>query len=315
VSTNSDPLQDALTRLGSASFSEAIRFHAPLGSLTTYRVGGGADALVEIATVAQAVELAEIVSDTGVATLVIGRGSNLLVADSGFRGVAVILGSVFAEIEVTNTRVVAGGAAKLPVVARTSVNSGLTGFEWAVGVPGSVGGAVRMNAGGHGSDMSDSLVSVRIVDLGAGEVRDLDAGSLQLGYRRSSVSESQIVMAAELELDPGSVDEGLHKLAEIVQWRRTNQPGGQNAGSVFANPPGHSAGRLIEEAGAKGLRVGSAHVSEKHANFIQADEGGSADDIVELMGRVAEMVSHTHGVDLQIETRLVGFADCSNGSD
>jgi len=304
VSTNSDPLQDALTRLGSASFSEAIRFHAPLGSLTTYRVGGGADALVEIATVAQAVELAEIVSDTGVATLVIGRGSNLLVADSGFRGVAVILGSVFAEIEVTNTRVVAGGAAKLPVVARTSVNSGLTGFEWAVGVPGSVGGAVRMNAGGHGSDMSDSLVSVRIVDLGAGEVRDL-----------ASVSESQIVMAAELELDPGSVDEGLHKLAEIVQWRRTNQPGGQNAGSVFANPPGHSAGRLIEEAGAKGLRVGSAHVSEKHANFIQADEGGSADDIVELMGRVAEMVSHTHGVDLQIETRLVGFADCSNGSD
>jgi len=313
VSEGHDPLREAIDRLRSTSFSASIDFDAPIGALTTYRVGGHADALVVLDTVAQVVELAEIVSDTGLSTLVIGRGSNLLVADNGFRGVVVILGSGFAGIEITATRVIAGAAAKLPVLARATVNAALSGFEWAVGVPGSVGGAVRMNAGGHGAEIRDSLRSVKVVDLATGKVGDLDHGSLQLGYRCSSITQSQVVVEAEFGFTPGSVDDGLAKMAEIVQWRRCNQPGGQNAGSVFTNPPGCSAGRLIEEAGAKGLRVGTAHVSEKHANFIQADEGGSAADIIELMGRVAEMVLRTHGVELQVETKLVGFADQPTG--
>ncbi len=299
--------------MGSASFSARVGLDAPIGPLTTYRVGGSAAVLVELATVAEAGELAEIVATTGVPTLVIGRGSNLLVSDRGFAGVAVVLGPGFAQIEVSGTRVIAGGAARLPVVARTTVDAGLTGFEWAVGVPGSVGGAVRMNAGGHGAEIRDCLVSAGVVDLGSAVTHEFDPESLRFGYRTSSVTTSQLVLEATFELEPGRADEGRRRMAEIVQWRRSNQPGGQNAGSVFANPPGHSAGRLIDEAGAKGLRIGSARVSPKHANFIQADEGGSADDIFELMGRVAGMVLAAHGIELHAETRLVGFDRRSPG--
>lgn len=307
MSDHRDPVREAIRRVVSASFSTRVGLDVAIGPLTTYRVGGIAAVLVELATGAEAAELAEIVAATGVPTLVIGHGSNLLVSDHGFAGVAVMLGPGFARIEVSGIRVITGGSAKLPVVARTTVDAGLSGFEWAVGVPGSVGGAIRMNAGGHGAEIRDSLVSVKVVDLGSGISRELAAESLRLGYRSSSITTSQLVLEAVFELERGRVDQGRRRMAEIVRWRRTNQPGGHNAGSVFANPPGHSAGRLIEEAGAKGLRVGSARVSTKHANFIQADDGGSADDIFELMCRVAGMVLETHGIELQAETRLVGF--------
>jgi UDP-N-acetylmuramate dehydrogenase len=203
----------------------------------------------------------------------------------------------------------AGGAALLPVVARRTVRAGLTGFEWAVGVPGSIGGAVRMNAGGHGSDMAASLVEARLVDLATGDDRRVPAADLALGYRRSAVGASQVVVEATLALAPGDRAAGERTLSEIVSWRRTHQPGGQNAGSVFTNPPGDSAGRLIDLAGCKGLRVGTASVSTKHANFFQADAGGSADDVVTLMGEVRRRVLAETGVDLHAETRLVGFPD------
>ena len=202
----------------------------------------------------------------------------------------------------------AGGAARLPVVARTSVQHGLTGFEWAVGVPGSIGGAVRMNAGGHGAEIVDALLDADVLDLRTGGRRTRPAAELQLGYRRSAIADGDLVLAARFALAPGDVEEGGARLAEIVQWRRHNQPGGQNAGSVFTNPDGDSAGRLIDTAGAKGLRIGTAEVSPKHANFIQADEGGSADDVVALMAEVRRRVRAAHGVSLHAETRLVGFA-------
>ncbi len=301
--------RETIRRLGAASFAAAVGLDAPLGALTTYRVGGTADVLVTIDSADALVELAEIVSDTGAETLVVGRGSNLLVADSGFHGVAVVLGEPFASIDVDGTRVVAGGAAKLPLVARTSVNEGLTGFEWAVGVPGSVGGAIRMNAGGHGSEVRDTLVSAEVVDLTRGSVSIRRAETLELSYRSSSLQPSDVVTSATFQLAAGDPEIGRSRIAEIVQWRRANQPGGQNAGSVFTNPGGDSAGRLIETAGLKGLRIGSAEISEKHANFIQADEGGSASDILDLMHEVRSRVLQTHGVDLHAETRLVGFGD------
>jgi len=208
---------------------------------------------------------------------------------------------------VDGTVVRAGAAASLPVTARRTAAAGLTGFEWAVGVPGSIGGAVRMNAGGHGSDMAASLVRVRVVDLAAGEDGVVNASDLALGYRTSSVRPSQVVVWAELRLAVGDPATSQAEITEIVRWRREHQPGGANAGSVFTNPPDDSAGRLIDAAGCKGLRIGSAEVSPKHANFIQADEGGSADDVWALMREVRARVLAHSGIDLHAETRTVGF--------
>ena len=197
------------------------------------------------------------------------------------------------------------------MVARRSAKAGLTGFEWAVGVPGSIGGAVRMNAGGHGSDMAATLRTIRVVDLANGEdgavPATLAATDLDLGYRRSAVRPTQVVVEAELALVSGDAAQAEAEIAAIVRWRRENQPGGTNAGSVFTNPEGDSAGRLIDAAGAKGLRVGTAAVSDKHANFIQADAGGRADDVLALMREVAARVEATSGVRLHPETRLVGL--------
>jgi UDP-N-acetylmuramate dehydrogenase len=280
----------------------------PLGPLTTYRVGGAAALFVEASSLDDLYRVAGAVAATALPTLVVGKGSNLLVADAGFPGVALVLGSGFAELAVDGTRVEAGGAVALPVAARRTVRAGLTGFEWAVGVPGSIGGAVRMNAGGHGSDMAASLLEARVVDLTDPQSDTVvPAAQLDLRYRRSAVAPSHVVVAATLGLAPGDRAAGKREIAEIVAWRRANQPGGQNAGSVFTNPPDDSAGRLIDAAGCKGLRLGSAEVSTKHANFFQADAGGSADDVRALMEVVRRRVREHSGIDLHPETRMVGF--------
>jgi UDP-N-acetylmuramate dehydrogenase len=290
-----------------AELGDLVRRDVPLGPLTTYRVGGPAALLVEAQGEADLRRIAAAVAATGVPVLVVGKGSNLLVADAGFPGLAVVLGEGLAEITVAGTTVRAGGATPLPVLARRTVAAGLTGLEWAVGVPGSVGGGVRMNAGGHGSDVAATLVRVRVLDLATGEDGVVTAGDLALGYRCSAVTPDQVVVWAEFTLAPGDEEAGQAELAEIVRWRREHQPGGQNAGSVFTNPPGDSAGRLVDVAGAKGLRRGSAHVSTKHANFIQADAGGSADDVAALIAEVQARVLAATGVRLEPELRLVGF--------
>jgi UDP-N-acetylmuramate dehydrogenase len=279
----------------------------PLGPLTTYRVGGPAALLARVEDEAALARVAEAVAATGIDVLVVGKGSNLLVADVGFPGLAVVLGDAFAGVDVAGTTVRAGGAAALPVVARRTVAAGLAGFEWAVGVPGSVGGGVRMNAGGHGSDLAASLLRVRLVDLRSGEDGTVPADALALGYRRSAVAPHQVVVWAELGLVEGDAEAGADLLGEIVAWRRANQPGGANAGSVFANPDEDAAARLIDQAGGKGRRHGTAAVSTKHANFIQADEGGRADDVLALMEEVHDLVLRETGVSLRPETRLVGF--------
>ena len=278
-----------------------------IGPLTTYRVGGPAALLTEIDTEDDLRAVAAAVAESAVPVLLIGRGSNLLVADAGFPGLAVTLGGVFAELELAATRVRAGSAVSLPVLARRTAAAGLTGLEWAVGVPGSVGGAVRMNAGGHGSDISETVVSARLVDLSTGDDREVAKDDLALGYRTSAVRSHDVVASATFALGEGDKGESEAQIAEIVRWRRENQPGGSNAGSVFTNPPGDSAGRLIDAAGLKGHRVGSAHVSPKHANFFQADEGGSADDVLALIEEVQRLVEERMGVRLEPELRLVGF--------
>jgi len=286
-----------------------------IGALTTYRVGGRAALFARLEGEDDLRAVARAVAETGIPVLVVGKGSNLLVTDRGFPGLAVVLGDAFAQVQIDGTAVRAGGAASLPVVARRTVAAGLTGFEWAVGVPGSIGGAVRMNAGGHGSDMAATLDRVRVLDLRTGHDEEVSPAALELRYRSSNLGAHQLVVAAAIHLAPGDRTASEATLAEIVRWRRENQPGGPNAGSVFTNPDGSSAGQLIDGAGLKGLRVGSASVSTKHANFIQADEGGLADDVHALMAEVRTRVFVASGVVLEPETRMVGFAPFADPRD
>ncbi|KAA0234375.1 MAG: UDP-N-acetylenolpyruvoylglucosamine reductase [Acidimicrobiales bacterium] len=285
----------------------ALRRDVDIAAMTTYRVGGAAAGFLEVADEDELARIVDFLVSEPIAVLLIGNGSNLLVADAGFAGLALHLSEAFGEVVIDGTVVRAGAAAPLPVVARRTALAGLTGFEWAVGVPGTVGGAVRMNAGGHGSDIARCLLRVRVVDLHSGEDEVVPASGLDLRYRHSNLRSEQLVVCADLGLRNGDPSQSLEAIAGIVKWRRENQPGGQNAGSVFANPEGDSAGRLIDAAGCKGLRIGSAEVSPKHANFFQADEGGSADDIYRLMSEVRRRVLEQTGTSLEAETRLVGF--------
>ncbi len=299
---------DDVMRTLSPTFGDRVVVDAALGELTTYRVGGRAAIRVRAESTDELEVLGKLISDSGAHYAVIGRGSNLLVADEGFDGIVITLGDGLASIEIAGTTVRSGGAAPLPVVARRTAAAGLTGFEWAVGVPGSIGGAVRMNAGGHGSDMAESLVGIRVVDLATGDRGLLSSAELELGFRSSTLGRSLVVTEVELALSVGDRAVAEAEISDIVRWRRENQPGGANAGSVFVNPRPDSAGRLVDEAGAKGKRLGSAEVSTKHANFIQVDEGGSANDVAALMTEVrAQVLEHT-GVDLHAETHFLGFA-------
>lgn len=299
-------LHRAATDLGSLG-----RVEEPLAPLTTYRVGGAAAIFVAPTSLAELHEVAAVVARYELAVLVVGRGSNLLVADSGFRGVALSLAEWADGIEINGVTVRSGSAVALPVLARRTAAAGLTGFEWAVGVPGSIGGAVRMNAGGHGSDMATCLKRVEVFDLGAMRCGWRPAETLGLRFRGSGLGDHDVVLTAELTLAAGDVERSEREIADIVRWRRENQPGGQNAGSVFVNPiPGKlSAGELIDRLGLRGLRVGGAFVSDKHANFIQAGEGACAADVKAVIDDVRERVARATGFDLRSEVRLVGFAE------
>ena len=285
----------------------------PLGPLTTYRLGGPAALLVKPATIADLVLVAEAREVSGLPVLVVGRGSNMLIADDGFPGIAVWVPALVADLEVPagpeSSVVRAGGGMALPVVARRLAGASLRGFEWAVGVPGSIGGAVRMNAGGHGSDMAACLVEADIFNLATGTSANHPVDALGLRFRASDLTDEQIVVTATLRVAPGDRDAAEAELAEIVRWRRENQPGGQNAGSVFVNPiPGEvSAGMLIDQLGLRGFTIGSASVSDKHANFIQGSDGGSADDVRAVMEHVRARVAAETGFNLRSEVRLVGF--------
>ena len=286
---------------------ENISTGVPLSRFSTYRVGGPAALLIKVEDTSVFSPLVKALKKFHLPILLIGNGSNVLISDDGFEGAVLKLGESFETIEIEGEVVKAGAAVKLPVLARETVKFGLSGFEWAVGVPGTVGGAVRMNAGGHGSDIASSLLEVTTINLLTGVSSNVPAKALDFSYRYSCIKNTDFVLDAKFELIQGDKDESKRFLNEIVRWRRDNQPGGQNSGSVFTNPEGDSAGRLIEAAGLKGTRIGSAHISEKHANFIQVDEDGSAEDVRKLMSLVVEKVEAFHSITLIPETVLVGF--------
>jgi UDP-N-acetylmuramate dehydrogenase len=239
----------------------------------------------------------------------VGNGSNLLVADGEHDVLGVHLVGEFEELTTREQEDVvvvdAGAGMHLPVAARRLAKSGVVGFEWAVGVPGSFGGAAVMNAGGHGSDLNESLVSVTVWHDGT--TRTWSPELLDYGYRTSSLRKDDVVTAVRLHLRPGDAEASQERIREIVRWRREHQPGGANAGSAFRNPEGDFAGRLIEEAGCKGLRIGTAVVSEKHANFIIADPDGRGNDVYELLTTIQARVKEHSGVELVSEHRFLGF--------
>lgn len=308
-----DDVAAALT----SSLGDRVTRDGPIADLTTYRLGGPAGVLVRVVDDAALRAVASVVARERPPVLVIGRGSNLLVADRGFAGLAIVLGGRFEELAVSTVPgavgVRAGAATPLPVVARRSAATGLTGLEFLVGIPGSVGGAVRMNAGGHGRETAEVLTSATVVDLSVAgaPARKLDADALAFGYRTSALGPYDLVTGADLRGALDDIAAAEARVAEVVRWRREHQPGGANAGSVFRNPPGDSAGRLIDAAGLKGLRVGGAIVSPKHANFFQAEPGATADDVHRLVRTVRARVADAEGVLLEPELRMIGFDDAA----
>jgi UDP-N-acetylmuramate dehydrogenase len=301
-------------------FDSRAKRNVDLSQFTTYKVGGSASLHMMVSSIDDLYLVSAVLAEVELPILVIGRGSNVLISDSGFKGLAITMSGLADYVDLPNRDedpgvepiALFGGSVALPVAARQSVARGLTGFEWGVGVPGSVGGAVRMNAGGHGSDMASSLTSVRMFHLRKGREAHVNAVDLGLRFRGSALDDHHVVLSATVDLEWSKSPEASEaELQEVVRWRRENQPGGQNAGSVFVNPePGKvSAGAVIDELGMRGMRVGSAQVSEKHANFIQADVGGSAQDVVTLMAEVRRRVRDERGYVLRSEIRLVGFED------
>ena len=294
---------------------------APLGARTTYRVGGTAALCVEVGSFEDLSHVAHVIAaHTPDNVLVVGNGSNMLVADSGFDGLAVVLDRVGPDdIQIDSDGVVtASGHVSLPQMARQSVAAHRCGLEWAVGVPGTVGGAVRMNAGGHGSDMATSVIDAFVVDIVSGRSANASLADLGLRFRGSALGGHHVVASVRCKTSDVGGDEGCRvhegrtcaeEISEIVRWRRDHQPGGQNAGSVFVNPGvgEHSAGALIDSVGLRGRQCGTAVVTDKHANFIQASQGGFADDVLALMCDVQDAVLSHHGIRMRSEITLVGF--------
>jgi UDP-N-acetylmuramate dehydrogenase len=300
----------------SADFGGLVERDRPLAPLTTYRLGGPAALYVEPASAADLDALAAALGKRngepgGIPVLALGRGSNLVISDAGWPGVVIRLPAAawswISEPETSDVGVRAGASTSLPLVANWAARRGLAGAEFLVAIPGSVGGAVRMNAGAHGRAIADCLESARVFDVDRLVIHTRPAGALDLSYRRSNLSDGELVLEATLRLESAAIDEVRERMDRYRRHRSETQPGAvQNAGSVFKNPPGDHAGRLVEAAGLKGFRIGGASVSELHANFFVASNGATSQDVYDLVTSVRARVNAAFGVDLVPEIRFVG---------
>ena len=289
---------------------------ASVGPLTSYGLGGAAAVFLEAEGDQDLAALGEALRESALPLLVIGRGSNMLVSDRGFPGIAVRLGAGFRWTRVEGERIEAGASVPLPGVAVLSGRESLAGLEFAVAIPASVGGAVRMNAGAHGRSVGEVLDAVDVFRLDAGLRERIPASSLGFSYRSSDLPADALVVGAGFGLSRGDQAEIQAKLREAREWRRANQPLNlPNAGSVFKNPAGDAAGRIIEQVLGKGVAVGGARISEVHANFIVASPGATANDVYSLIRVIQRKVKEDTGVDLEPEVRIVGdFEEVGDGA-
>lgn len=293
-----------------------VERNGEIAPLTSYRLGGPADVLLEAAGIEDLEALAAAVRETGVPVLVVGRGSNMLVSDRGFDGIALRLGAGFRWSSASGTTIEAGGAMPLPALATLAMHHELAGFEFAAAIPASVGGAVRMNAGAHGHEVAEVLSSIEVFVIPDGATRWVAATEAGFSYRRSNLPAGSIVTAASLTLRSGTTEEIVAGMNEAKEWRRRTQPLNlPNGGSVFKNPPGHHAAKLIEQVCGKSMRVGGARISEVHANFIVTTEDARADDVYTLLRKIQRMVREDTGVELEPELKLIGeFEEVPDGS-
>jgi len=297
-----------------ATSGARVKTGFPLAPLTTFRIGGPAALYLEPQGEEDLEAAANAIAQTGIPFVLIGKGSNLLVADGGFDGLVLRLGRGYRWASRDGHRISAGGAMPLPALAGEALHHGLSGLEFGIAIPASVGGAVRMNAGAHEGSMADVVDKVEIFSLGAGAPRSLSAAEAGFSYRGSALPTDAVVIGATVALTPGPSEEIRARMEAARVWRRETQPVAEpNCGSVFKNPQGDHAARLIEAAGGGGMRVGGASVSTKHANFIVAQTGTKADEVLGLIRALQTLVEGSSGVRLQTEVHLVGEFDGSQG--
>ena len=295
-----------LTELQNVMGGSGIFMEEPMKKHTTFRVGGPADVLVQPDETALAAILA-LCRQYHVSYSFIGNGSNLLVGDKGIRGVVIEMTDPMGNIEVDGTKITAQAGAMLSKIANTAASNGLGGMEFAAGIPGSVGGAVVMNAGAYGGEMKDIIEKVYVLDENGAQL-ELDRDALDLGYRHSCIPEKKyIVTKVVLELVPRNEAEIRSEMKELNEKRAEKQPlQYPSAGSTFKRPEGYFAGKLIMDAGLRGYQVGGAQVSEKHCGFVINKGDATAADICQLMRDVSDKVQGQFGVVLEPEVKMIG---------
>jgi UDP-N-acetylmuramate dehydrogenase len=291
-------------------FGKRLRTSFPLAPLTTFRIGGPAALYVEAEDEGDLAVSAEAIGTTRIPWIVIGKGSNILVSDRGFPGLVLRLGKGYRWAARDGARLHAGGSMPLPALAGIALAHSLSGLEFGVAIPASVGGAVRMNAGAHRGSMDQVLERIELYSVAPAGRSGVSVDQAGFRYRHSELPEGSIVIGATLRLNPGDPPDIRREMAEARAWRKATQPLAEpNCGSVFKNPQGDHAARLAEAVGAKGLAVGGAMVSEKHSNFIVAGPGTTAGDVHRLIRLIQDRVAERFGVALEPEVQFIGEFD------
>lgn len=284
---------------------EHVQENVSLASYTTFRIGGPADVLAQVGEEEKLEKVLAWCRESGRPWILLGRGSNVLVDDAGFRGTVILLDGTLAQVEVRGDQITAGAGASLARIARTALEHELTGMEYAAGIPGTLGGAVYMNAGAYGGEIGRTVSSIRYLDReGIHEIGPEEAG---FEYRSSRfMRENAIVLGAEMTLQPGDRQAIMDRMQELAEQRKSKQPlEYPSAGSMFKRPEGFFAGKLIQDAGLAGYSVGGAQVSEKHCGFVINRGNATAKDVRELVRQVADRVEQTFGVRLEPEVRYL----------
>lgn len=286
---------------------ERVLCDEPMHKHTTFRVGGPADYFVCVQTIKEVQAVVALCKKEEVPYYILGNGSNLLVSDKGYRGVILQIAKEMNAINIEGTVVRAQAGALLSRIGNKVLEAGLSGFEFAAGIPGTLGGAVVMNAGAYGGELKDVLIDVTVLDQ-EGDIQVLTKEQLALGYRTSIIAEKgYVVLEVTMQLEDGDRERIKARMEELREQRVSKQPlEYPSAGSTFKRPEGHFAGKLIQDAGLQGFQVGGAQVSEKHCGFVINRGGATAADIVELMKQVTEKVQQTFGVILEPEVKRLG---------
>ncbi len=304
---NEDRKQEITERIRKAAPAASVRTDEKMADHTTFRTGGPASVFVEPASAEEIRNVIRVCRENGTAHFILGRGSNLLVSDNGYDGVVIHIADSLSGITCYDDVLRAEAGASLAALAAAARKHSLTGLEFAGGIPGSVGGGLRMNAGAYGGELKDVLVSAEVMDAD-GNIMELKCDDLGMRYRGSRIAdEDMVALSGTFRLHPGDISEITAYMQELAEKRRSKQPlEYPSAGSTFKRPEGYFAGKLIEDAGLKGFRIGGACVSEKHCGFVVNDRNGTAQDVLDVMRAVREKVLAESGVLLEPEVRFLG---------